>query len=167
MLNMKAQDVLIALKIVSYEDDDWRIIDIAYNLRISASEVHAGIKRMHEANIMHLKKHIVRENLLEFIIHGVKYAFPAVPGMESRGIPTMHNSGFFPNIISDGDAVFVWPYENGSKKGSSIKPLYKSVPRFVLEDAFMYKYLAYIDAIRIGRDRERLYAIGEFEKLLG
>lgn len=164
---MKAQDILIALKIVSYEDDDWRIIDLAYNLRISASEIHAGIKRMHEANIMHMKKHIVKDNLLEFIVHGVKYAFPAVPGMDSRGISTSHGSGFFPNILSKGDDLYVWPYENGSSKGSSIAPLYRSVPYFVLEDAFMYKYLSYIDAMRIGRERERLYAENEMNKLLG
>ena len=164
---MKSQDILIALKIVEKDSEDWRIIDIAYKLNISQSEVHEGINRLHDSEIMHRRKHIVKSNLAEFIIHGVKYCFPAIPGMKSRGIPTSHSSEFLRNIVRDKDQdTVVWPYEEGESSGVSIPPLYSSVPYFVLEDPFMYEYLCYIDAIRIGRKRERDYGKKKISQLL-
>ncbi|MDY6787590.1 MAG: hypothetical protein SVK54_05640 [candidate division WOR-3 bacterium] len=164
---MKSQDILIALKIIERDSEDWRIIDIAYNLKISQSEVHEGINRLHDSEIMHRRKHIVKNNLAEFIIHGLKYCFPAIPGMKSRGIPTSHSSEFLSNIVRDKDQdTVVWPYENGKSSGVSIPPLYSSVPYFVLENPFMYEYLCYIDAIRIGRKREREYAKKKISQLL-
>ncbi|MFO8062036.1 MAG: hypothetical protein R6U31_03830 [bacterium] len=164
---MKPQDVLIALKIIEEDSEDWRFIDVAYKLKISQSEVHEGINRLHDSEIMHRRKHIVKSNLAEFIIHGLKYCFPAIRGMKSRGIPTSHSSAFLTNIITDKDQdTVVWPYEKGESSGVSIQPLYKSVPYFVLENPFMYEYLCYIDAIRIGRKRERDYAKKKISQLL-
>ncbi len=167
MSYMKPQDVLITLKIISFNSDDWRIIDIAYNLHLSSSEVHDGINRLHQSEIMHMRKHVVKSHFVEFLIHGIKYCFPAILGMKSRGILTTHSSEFFKKIISDKKMDnYVWPSENGNATGISVNPLYKSVPEFVQKDRFMYEYLSYIDAIRIGRKRERAYAEKQILKLL-
>ena len=38
--------------------------------------------------------------------------------------------------------------------GQSIKPLFKSVPEAVQKDERLYEYLALVDAIRLGNQRE-------------
>ena len=165
---MRPYDILIALKIVSFNSEDWRIIDIAYNIHLSPSEVYDGINRLHKAEIMHMRKHVVKKHFVEFLIHGVKYCFPAIPGIKSRGILTAHSSEFFKKIISDYKKdTYVWPSEKGNASGTSIIPFHKNIPEFIQKDRFMYEYLSYIDAIRIGRKREKAYAEKQILKLLG
>lgn len=164
---MKPHDIVIALKIVSFNSETWRIIDVAYNINISPSEVYGSINRLHKVEIMHMRKHIVKRNLIEFLIHGVKYCFPAIPGIRSRGILTAHSSEFFKKIISDKKKDnYVWPFEKGNANGISIVPLHKNIPEFIQKDRFMYEHLSYIDAIRIGRKREKAYAEKQILKLL-
>jgi hypothetical protein len=54
----------------------------------------------------------------------------------------------------------------GHEKGQSVKPLFKSVPKAVLNDERLYAYLALIDAIRVGNPREANLAAELFEQRL-
>jgi hypothetical protein len=52
----------------------------------------------------------------------------------------------------------VWADDEGSVRGESIEPLYPSAPRAAREDPKLYELLALVDALRIGRARERKLA---------
>ncbi|MEI8191594.1 MAG: hypothetical protein WCI75_17915, partial [candidate division NC10 bacterium] len=58
----------------------------------------------------------------------------------------------------------VWPDPESRVQGAAVQPLYGSVPGAARRDPELYDLLALIDALRIGRARERALAekeIGE------
>ena len=52
-------------------------------------------------------------------------------------------------------------------RGQGIAPLYESVPLAAAKDQQLYELLALVDALRVGRARERALAIGELESRIG
>ena len=67
-MNLKPQDILILLKIVS-QGAITRYSDLAHALYMSSSEVHAAIKRAGGAGLFDIRsKQIKRQALLEFLI---------------------------------------------------------------------------------------------------
>lgn len=53
-----------------------------------------------------------------------------------------------------GTYSYVWPYAEGKEMGQAINPLFKNVPKAALKDDRLYEYLALVDAIRLGNQRE-------------
>jgi hypothetical protein len=97
--------------------------------------------------------------LEEFLVHGLKYAFPAERGEPTRGIPTSYAAEPLRKMIAPGAALPpVWPYANGSTRGVAFQPLYKLAPAAALRDPVFYEYLALVDALRDGRARDRKIA---------
>ena len=132
---------------------------------ISKSEISASLKRSISVGlaVVDRKTKFPRANnraLLEFIVHGIKYVFPAEQGKIMRGIPTAFASPILVGkLMSAGDIINVWPDPTGKEKGQSILPLFKSVPKAVKQDPVLYKLLALVDAIRLGQARETTVAI--------
>ncbi len=93
--------------------------------------------------------------LLEFIIHGLKYVFPARAGELTRGIGTSFAAPVLAGrLLSAGEHLLVWPDAHGNTKGLKVEPLFKTAPYAARRDAEMYALLALIDAIRLGQPRE-------------
>lgn len=69
--------------------------------------------------------------------------------------------------LGDEDLV-VWPSESrvGRVRGRVLAPLYRSVPLAASEDSTLHEYLALVDAIRVGRARERALAKEELNRRL-
>jgi hypothetical protein len=64
---------------------------MATDLGLSPSQVHASLKRLERSRLVapqtnqpHLRA------VEEFLLHGVKYAFPALRGEATRGTPTAY-----------------------------------------------------------------------------
>jgi hypothetical protein len=155
---LKPQDVLILIKLWLVRKEKWTFNRVAVELFMSPSEVHAAVKRATQAQLFdeHLKRPRLNP-LEEFLLHGVKYAFPPDLGTMTRGVPTAFAT---PDLLKsfamdDKGEVYVWPYPEGEHRGISFSPLYKSVPRATLNDPSLYKLLGLLDAIRLGRAREQ------------
>ena len=87
---LKPQDIFIMLKLVVRNGSEWSYPVLAHELSMSASEVHAGVKRAVAAKLMDMHRKLpVKSNLLEFLIHGVKYAYPPDHGGLTRGMPCL------------------------------------------------------------------------------
>jgi predicted transcriptional regulator len=159
ILNMKSQDIVILLKLLLVEETEWRFASLAQALQMSSSTVFAALNRAALAGLYHKNsKTVHREALLEFLIYGLKYVFPVEVGKVVKGIPTAHSAApLMQYIVSELD-IYVWKSAYGNVKGQSITPLYASVPQFVQEDAPLYEFLALIDALRIGKAREKQLA---------
>lgn len=161
--NLKPQDILVLLKLCVQNDPLWTYAELAHSLSMSASEVHQSIKRAHLARLITVQDNLkkpLRTALLEFLIHGVKYAYPPQRGSLVRGIPTAHAAPPLINLLTQGtDPPPVWPYPEGTTRGYKLTPLYKSVPKAALQDTQLYELLALIDALRDGRAREKQLAI--------
>ena len=162
---LKPQDIFIMLKLVVREDSDWSYPALSHELFMSASEVHAGVKRAVAAKLMDMHRKIpVKSNLLEFLIHGSKYAYPPERGGITRGMPTGYAAQPLRELIMQPDEPPpVWPDSEGQVRGYEFSPLYSSVPRACKVDPKLYELLALVDAIRDGRARERKIAIKEIQ----
>lgn len=69
-------------------------------------------------------------------------------------------------IVSEPYDQYVWPYADGNVRGQSVAPLYPSVPYAASRDPKLHEFLALIDALRVGRARERNLAVEEIKKRL-
>ena len=100
-------------------------------------------------------------------IHGVKYAFPAVRGEPTRGMPTGVGAEPLASLFPPSrEPVPVWPAPEGNVRGYALEPLYGCVPGAAKRDPDLYALLALVDAIRCGRARERVLAETELLKRL-
>ena len=165
-MNLKPQDVVVLLKLLVSGKDSYS--KLAGDLFMSPSEVHAAVKRASSAGLIDPSlKEVKRVALAEFLIHGLKYAFPPIRGTITRGIPTAHAAPPLVDMISGTDDLPpVWPSPEGTVRGSELKPLYRNVPQAIREDQKLYELLALVDAIRAGRARERALAKAELNKRL-
>lgn len=91
----------------------------------------------------------------EYLPDGLRFVFPANPASMQRGIPTAFAAPMLEGLLVKGGSYnYVWPYAEGREMGQSVEPLFKSVPEAALKDQHLYEYLALIDAIRLGNQRE-------------
>ena len=159
---LKPQDLLIVLKLWVSKDRGWTYPALAKALKMSSSEVHGGVKRAYAAGLLMEPKAEARPNpeaLREFLIHGVRYAFPPDRGEQTRGIPTAHAAPPLLEAFQESnEPVPVWPYPEGKVRGQSFSPIYRSAPEAALEDRALYELLALMDAMRGGRSRDRSLA---------
>lgn len=100
------------------------------------------------------------------------YVFPAQLGLFGEGMPTSVGASVPAERLrlGENDQV-VWPVAHGSPdvaqaRGRLLTPLYRSVPLAAADDPVLHEYLALVDALRIGRARERAIAKDEFVKRL-
>lgn len=157
---LKPQDVLFLLKLVVLNGPASIFPAVPASLGLSKAEVHNCAKRVRSARLLpHDSWNPLRKNLLEFLVHGVKYVFPARHGSESIGIPTAYAAPPLNAQIAAGSTTLpVWPDPEGSARGQTLYPLYPSAPQAARRDPALYQLLALIDAIRIGNVREQQLA---------
>jgi len=159
---LKPQDVYVALKIVAAQSDRAPYSQLAAELAMSPSEVHACVQRAQGSGLLHGPRLKNRPNfsaIEEFLLHGLKYAFPPERGELTRGVPTSYAAEPLRSMIGQGNEPSpVWPYEEGKQRGISFEPLYKTAPIAALRDPSFYAYLALADALRDSRVRERKIA---------
>lgn len=164
---LKPQDLYVLLAMVSNRDATSNYANLAAATGLSASAVHASLKRAAVARLVSTHEGwplVLKLQLKEFLLHGAKYAFPAVWGALSRGLPTSYAAPPLNTIIvSSSDPLPVWPHPNGPVRGISLAPLYPSVPEAAMRDEKLYALLALFDALRSGMAREREAA----KRLLG
>ncbi len=158
---MKPQDIVILLKIIALNDDKWKQQSIADSLIMSQSEISQSVARMLYSGLLFENgKKVMRNSLLEFLQYGIAYVFPQKPGAMVRGIPTAHSSLPLSTIIVSNEN-YVWPSAKGTMRGQSIIPLYPSVPDAVKNDGYLHELLSLVDALRVGKARERNLAMQE------
>lgn len=152
------QDLYILIKLTVLRHESWTFSSLSESLEISTSQIHLGLKRAEDSRLYYSSERRVIENALgEFITHGVKYAFPAVPGRLERGMLTSFAA--FPIrehlIVEPSSHLPVWPDPEGETVGYSIKPLHAGAPRAAKRDKRFYELLALVDVLREGKVREK------------
>ena len=161
---MRPQDIVVLLDIISKGESHWMMKDIAQEAGISPSEVSESLNRSYLAGLLDKsKKKVMRHALLEFLLYGLRYVFPQKPGATVRGVPTAFSAPPLNNLIMSQEKL-VWPYAKGTERGQAIEPLYPSVVEAALTKPELHELLALVDALRVGRARERELAKLELEK---
>ena len=151
---LKPQDIVLVLKLVSKAEVDWSQGGLAQELVMSPSEINAGLKRLFACELVlehedgrRYRPH--KQNLLEFLLYGIRYVFPAIKGAPTMGIATSVAAlPLSPHIEGAIGFAPVWPHADAKKKGYSFAPLYPSVPKACLMDKNLQQLLSLVDALR-------------------
>lgn len=160
---MSPQDIVVLLKITTYGNSAWFQDQLAKTLHISQSEISKSLMRSKFAGLIDTSGKIVfKMALLEFLQYGIKYVFPERPGALVRGIPTAHSAMPLSQIIVS-EEHYVWPSGKGKLRGQAVRPLYPSVVDAVQNDEKLHELLALVDALRVGRAREKEIAVKELK----
>ena len=161
---LKRLDVLVLLKLIIYGNNGWTYQRLGADLGISPSQLHLAVKRCTKSRLLEAAETLrpFRTQLKEFLIHGVKYCFPAEYGGLTRGIPTAYAAPPLNQfIVQSSEPPPVWPHGDGTVRGMTLMPIHKAAPRAALNDARLYELLTLVDALRSGRAREREIAARE------
>ena len=163
------QDVVLALKLVLVRGTAWTEAEVAAALFVPEGEVFEGLRRLAACHLYNpVDRRVIRASLCEFLVHGVRYVFPASPGGRGYGIPTsLRGSSLGGSLVFDEDDYLVWPAEAGAlRHGRVVARLHSNVPQAAASDGRLHEYLALVDALRVGRARERALASAELERVL-
>ncbi len=162
---MRPHDIAVLLK-VAIMPHDWLNKDLAESLYISTSEITESLNRSKIAGLIDSsKKHVFANNLIDFVAYGLPYVFPTEIGTLVRGIPTAHSAPVFNNKIISNETL-VWADSKGSAKGQAVEPLYPNALLAIKKDSTFYDVLAILDAIRIGKVREKKIGIEMLRNIL-
>lgn len=162
-MDLKPQDLLVLLKVAAHPPQRSTYAALGEALAMSASEAHASVKRAVASGLAVAPARgewsPVRPNLLELVLHGARYIWPAMPGPVKRGVPTAFGVEPLASKLTaaSGEAP-VWAHPAGSAKGPTLSPIYRTAPQAALADPALHRLLALLDALRIGRVRERSLA---------
>ena len=147
--SLRPADMAVALRLVVSPGVGYE--NLGYALGIGVGGAHRSVRRLEKAHLLvKERREVLRDNLSEFLIHGLRYAFYAEIGAETLGVPTAHASG-----VADSGRSFVWASASGSHRGEAILPLLPQAIELPEAHPEVYLALAMIDSIRIGGARER------------
>jgi hypothetical protein len=167
---LKPQDIVVALKLALLDGPRPSFQALASDLCMFPSEVHTSFRRVQQSGFVQslgTEQRVNKSALLEFLVHGLRYSFPAERGAPARGLPTSYAAEPLNRMIRQGlEVPPVWPSSQGNVQGFSLKPLHKNAAEAAARDPRLYQLLALVDAVRDGRARERNLAARELAKRL-
>jgi DNA-binding transcriptional ArsR family regulator len=158
---LRPRDVFVAFELLLAPDPQASFGQLERDIGLRASAIHRSVQRLRDAGLVTPKRVIRSADLFDFLVFGVRYAFYVLPGPPTRGMPTAHAAPPLVRHFTDTGDVPVWPDPDGTTRGFAVDPLDPLVPRAARRNAKIYELLALVDAIRLGRPRERNLAVEE------
>ena len=156
---LKGQDILVLLRLLE-APEGWTVRSIGASIGLDPAGVHRALKRLDDARLVDVgRRRVNRSNAEEFLVHGLKYLFPAQQGGMSRGVPTAWAAPPLNEELAPVDEPPpVWPDARGNARGVALEPLHDKAPEIARRDPALAERLALIDAIRVGDGRIRSLA---------
>ena len=165
---LRPVDICVLLRLTLAGADGRSFQLLAMDLALSASEVHGSVGRAEKSGLLRRegrRRLVNRAGFLEFLEHGLRYAFPVEKGALTRGVPTAFAAEPLRSVLhGDAGPAPVWPHAEGTVRGYAFAPLYKHAPDAALKDKALYELFSLADALRDGRVRERTLALEEVGK---
>jgi hypothetical protein len=165
LLALRPHDVCVLLQLTLTPKVSFR--QLAQLVGQSLGEVHNASKRLEVSRLcMAHPGEVNRPAAVEFLVSGVPYAFPGELGPETRGVPTAHSGPVLRDLVPS-PSIVVWPSADGEARGLALAPLCAGAPRTVHSNPSLYRLLTIVDALRVGRARERSLARRALEAEIG
>ena len=172
---LKPADVVLLAKLLT-DDESASSVELAAGLGWSQPQAHRALKRLQGSRLVAIveppagqspgKRRVNRRGAYELMAFGVPYVFPAEPGRLVRGVPTAVSAPVLARHFRVDPEPVVWPHPAGQVRGMAVEPLHPCAPMLAETDGPVYELLALVDAIRLGRARERNLARTELERRL-
>jgi hypothetical protein len=149
-------DLAVAMRLLTHPGE--RYEPMADALLTSTSAVHRAVARLTLAGFCQSGARVVdRAALVEFLVSGVRYAFPAMLGPDRVGVPTAYGHPSlqslrqrFPDL-----RTHVWSSDKGAERGPSIAPLFSNLPSVAVKTPALHGLLSLVDAVRLVSDERR------------
>ena len=152
-------DIAVALRLLLVPEE--RYEPLAEALVTSTSAVHRSVARLQLSGLCRAgSRTIARPTFREFLLHGARFAFPAVHGPERTGVATAWTHPDVQALFTDGESRrnLVWASDRSTVRGESLVPLFTNVPAVAQRDPRLHELLALVDVLRAGNARERRVA---------
>lgn len=146
---LKGQDVVVLLKLLG-RTEPGGMRELADGLGFNVAGTHRALRRLSDAGLCSSeRRRAFGAPAEEFLLHAVKFSFPAERGVEARGIPTSWAAEPLKGELAESaELPPVWPYSKGKVRGLSFKPLHPMVPGAALVDPRLGERLALVDTLR-------------------
>jgi hypothetical protein len=145
---LRGQDVVVLLKLLG-RAEPVGVRELADDLGFDVAGTHRALRRLSDAGLYSSERRRVFEAPAEeFLVHAVKFSFPAMRGAEVRGMPTSWAAEPLKGELAESSAPPVWPYSKGTARGPSFEPLHAIVPEAARADPQLWERLALVDALR-------------------
>ncbi len=153
---LKGQDLLIAFHLAGTPKKT--LAEMGLALGMSVGEVHKAVGRLQMSQLLlHGSRTVHLPHLIEFAVHGARFAFPPVYGGKARGIPTAQSvAPLNEHLVAPApEEALVWKHPEGTLRAQTLDPIYPSALQAALADPELYRKLAILDGIRVGSARVR------------
>lgn len=158
---LKSQDVVVLLKLLGLTEPVG-VRQLAVELGFNLAGTHRSLRRLNDAWLYSgVRQGVHIPHAEEFLIHAVKFCFPARQGGEVPGIPTSWAAEPLKSELADStDLPPVWPHALGKVRGLMYEPLHPMVPEAAKSDPELAQRLALVDALR-SREGVRVRVLAE------
>ncbi len=164
---LKGQDLVVLAALMGDDASHEPYAGLGRRTCLSASETHASVKRLLAASLLGGDRRVRRRNAIEFLVHGLRYAFPLRPvGEMAKGLATAYAAPVASGAFVSTGLKPVWRSPDGDVFGQAFEPLYATAPQAAAKDRGLYDRLAVLDMLRGGRLRERQFAEAKLEEML-
>lgn len=159
---LKGQDVVVLLKLLG-RAEPVGVRELAAELGFDAAGTRRALCRLDDAGLYSRSRQRVHlPHAEEFLIHAVKFYFPARRGVEASGIPTSWAAEPLKAELADStDLPPVWPHALGKVRGLAFEPLHPMVIDAAESDPELRRLLALVDAVRSRAEGVRVRVLGE------
>lgn len=158
---LKGSDILVLVYLAA-NPQSWTFRSLAEALKIDVAALHRSVGRLKVAKLLDDERRLNRSNLEEFLVHGLRFVLPAELGPVGRGRPTAWAAEPLRGMMAESnEAPPVWPDPRGVERGPTIQPIAKGVVELADARPEMGAWLALLDAVRVGRARDRQLAAAE------
>ncbi len=155
-ITLRPSDVVVACQLGLTPSAQFNAL--AESTGLSVGECHNAVRRLRYSRLILPDERRPSIELLHgFLVEGAPFAFPAMFGAATIGVPTAHSSPAFHGLVESPEK-FVWPDADGTGRGQSIVPLFPAAPKLATRNAALYELLTIVDAVRAGSTRTRKLA---------
>ena len=164
---LKGQDIVVLAALMDAGCGKESYLELGRRICLSASETHAAVKRLQTSALLTSDRRVLRSNATEFLVHGLRYAFPFRPsGGVVRGLATAYAAPIAKDSFATTGFVPVWNCASGETMGQPFDPLYETAPEAAQKDRHLYDRLAVFDMLRGGHLRERQFAETKLREMM-
>ena len=157
---IKGRDIVLLVELLAAAPE-WTIRGVGEAVEFAPGPVHRSLGRLAESGLYDARR---RQVLLgpaeEFLIHGLRFVFPARPQGEVRGVPTAWAAPPLKDLLASSDPLPpVWPTADGTVRGLALEPLHAGAVAAARRNPVTAERLALLDALRAGDARVRGLAV--------
>jgi len=155
-ITLRPHDVCVAIQLVLAPDFHFR--ELGRDVGLSLGESHNSVRRLEIARLYLPHRRLVNQAALrDLLLVGVPYVWTGQLASETRGAPTARAGPILASSFPHDEAI-VWPSPDGPSRGAALAPMCKAAPSYPVQNPELYGWLTIVDALRVGRARERRMA---------